>query len=152
MKLFLCQHCSQLLYFENRQCQNCRHRLGYLPLVATLSALEPENNVWRALALPSGRYRFCANAQYDACNWLVSTDSSEDFCAACRYNRTIPDLGRKNNLERWRKFELAKHRLFYALIRLGLPLPSRAEDPEQGLVFDFLADASDGTVRAAADQ
>ena len=62
------------------------------------------------------------------------------------------DLGRKNNLERWRKFELAKHRLFYALIRLGLPLPSRAEDPEQGLVFDFLADASDGTVRAAADQ
>jgi len=141
MKLFLCQHCSQLLYFENRQCQNCGHRLGYLPSVATLSALEHDNNVWRALALPTGRFRFCNNAQYDACNWLVPAESSETFCAACRYNRTIPDLTRRENLERWGKFELAKHRLFYALIRLGLPLPSRTEDPDQGLVFDFLADA-----------
>src|ERR1700722_3668949 len=130
MKLFLCQHCSQLLYFENRQCQNCGHRLGYLPSAATLSALELDTNGWRPLASPSGRYRFCTNAQYDACNWLVSADASEDFCAACRYNRTIPDLARKDNLERWRRFELAKHRLFYALMRLGLSLPSRAEDPK----------------------
>ena len=91
----------------------------------------------------TGRYRFCANASYDACNWLVPADSSEDFCACCRHNRTIPNLALSNNLTRWRKFELAKHRLFYALIRLGLPLPSRAEDPEQGLVFDFLADTPD---------
>ena len=26
------------------------------------------------------------------------------------------------------------------MIRLSLALPSRAEDPDQGLVFDFLAD------------
>ena len=82
----------------------------------------------------------CANASYDACNWLVPADSSEDFCACCRHNRTIPNLALRDNLTRWRKFELAKHRLFYTLIRLGLPLPSRAENPEQGLVFDFLAD------------
>jgi len=152
MKLFLCQHCSRLLYFENRQCQNCGHRLGYLPAAGALSALErenaqengQENNVWRALAYPGARYRFCANAKYDACNWLVSADSSEDFCAACRYNRTIPDLTRTDNLARWRKFELAKHRLFYTLIRLRLPLPSRHEDPQHGLAFDFLADASQG--------
>ncbi len=140
MKLFLCQHCSQLLYFENRQCQKCLHRLGYLPEAGLLSAVEQDDQVWRALAWPAVRYRFCANAGYDTCNWLVSADSSEDFCAACRHNRTIPDLTLTGNLTRWRKFELAKHRLFYTLIRLGLPLPSRAEDPQDGLVFDFLAD------------
>ncbi len=141
MKLFLCQRCAQLLYFENRQCQNCGHRLGYLPEIGTLSAVEPDGRGWRALASPAGSYRFCANAGYDACNWLVAADSPEDFCGACRYNRTIPDLTRPDNLARWRKFELAKHRLFYTLIRLRLPLPSRHEDPQRGLTFDFLADA-----------
>jgi hypothetical protein len=143
MKLFLCQHCSQLLYFENRQCQNCLHRLGYLPAEGLLSAVEKDDGAWHALACPTGRYRFCANAGYDACNWLVPADSPGEFCAACRHNRTIPDLTLSGNLTRWRKFELAKHRLFYTLIRLGLPLPSRAEDPQRGLVFDFLADALD---------
>jgi hypothetical protein len=143
MKLFLCQCCGQLLYFENRQCQQCLHRLGYLPEAGTLSAVEQDDRVWRALARPAGRYRFCANASYDACNWLFPADSPESFCVACRHNRTIPDLAVRDNLTRWRKFELAKHRLFYTLIRLGLPLPSRAEDPRCGLVFDFLADAPD---------
>lgn len=143
MKLFLCQCCAQLLYFENRQCQNCFHGLGYLPAEGTLSAVEQDGPVWRALASPLGRYRFCANAGYDACNWLVPADSSDALCDACRYNRTIPDLTLNDNLTRWRKFELAKHRLFYTLMRLGLPLPSRAEDPRRGLVFDFLADTRD---------
>ncbi len=141
MKLFLCQHCAQLLYFENRQCESCFHRLGYLPAAGALSAVEQDDGAWRALAWPTGRYRFCANENYDACNWLVPADASETFCAACRHNRTIPDLTLSDNLARWRKFELAKHRLFYTLIRLGLPLPNRAEDPQYGLVFDFLADA-----------
>jgi hypothetical protein len=141
MKLFHCQHCAQLLYFENRQCQNCFHRLGYLPTSATLSAVEPDGEVWRALAQPVAAYRFCANATYDACNWLVPADSAETFCLACRHNRTIPDLKRGDNLARWRKFELAKHRLFYTLIQLGLPLLTRQEDARHGLAFDFVDDA-----------
>ena len=143
MKLFRCQQCGQVLYFENRQCQNCFHRLGYLPAAGALSAVEQDDRVWRALASPTRGYRFCANADYDACNWLVPSDSSETFCLVCRHNRTIPDLTLSDNLTRWRKFELAKHRLFYTLIRLDLALPSRAEDPQYGLVFDFLADAPD---------
>jgi zinc-ribbon domain len=31
MRLFKCQSCGQLLYFENRTCENCLRRLGYLP-------------------------------------------------------------------------------------------------------------------------
>jgi hypothetical protein len=37
--------------------------------------------------------------------------------------------------------EVAKHRLFYTLIKLRLPLATRREDPE-GLAFDFIAAAT----------
>jgi hypothetical protein len=51
----------------------------------------------------------------------------------------IPDLSQSDNLANWRKIELAKHRLFYSLLRLRLPLRTKLEDPENGLAFDFLA-------------
>ena len=50
MKLFKCQSCSQVVYFENTHCERCRHRLGYLSNVATMSALEPDGDLWRSLA------------------------------------------------------------------------------------------------------
>jgi hypothetical protein len=140
MKLFQCQHCGQPIYFENRVCEQCGHRLGFLPQALTLSALEPEGESWRALPGDS-LYRFCANAQHDVCNWLVAADGTETLCAACRHNQTIPDMAVAENLPRWRKLELAKHRLFYSLLRLNLPLANRVEDPEHGLAFDFLAEA-----------
>jgi hypothetical protein len=88
--------------------------------------------------MPGQRYRFCANAQHGACNWLVDSDHAEAFCAACRHNRTIPDLANPENLVHYRKIESAKHRLFYTLLRLRLPLTTRPEDPN-GLAFDFLS-------------
>ena len=36
--------------------------------------------------------------------------------------------------------DLAKHYLVYGLLRLGLPVVSKAEDDARGLAFDFLAD------------
>jgi len=66
-------------------------------------------------------------------------DSPEQFCAACRHNRMIPDLSQADNQAHWRKIELAKHRLFYTLLKLRLPLTTKLEDPERGLAFDFLA-------------
>jgi hypothetical protein len=51
----------------------------------------------------------------------------------------IPDLSQARNLARWRKIEVAKHRLFYTLLKLRLPLATRTEDAE-GLAFDFIAD------------
>ncbi|CAH2601163.1 zinc-ribbon_6 domain-containing protein [Rhodovastum atsumiense] len=145
MKLFKCQACDQLLYFENTKCERSQHRLGYLADAALLSALEEEQAGWHALGRPGRTFRFCANAAHDACNWLVPAGSAEAFCASCRHNRTIPDLTSAENLRRWRKLEIAKHRLFYTLLRLGLPLANRVDDPEHGLVFDFLADAPDPT-------
>jgi hypothetical protein len=139
MKLFECQNCGQLLYFENTRCESCGHRLGYLPAKETVTAVEPDGNLWRALAEPQGRYRFCANADHDACNWLIGAKNTEMFCAACRHNRTIPDLTVPENAARWRKIEAAKRRLFYTILKLRLPLITRADNPEDGLAFDFLS-------------
>ena len=148
MKLFECQNCGQRLYFENTSCESCGLRLGYLPERETVTALEAVDDLWRALAVPGRRYRFCANVQHNVCNWLVTSDHAEIFCAACRHNRTIPDLNSPENLEHWRKIEFAKHRLFYTLLRLRLPLTTRAEDPN-GLAFDFLSDPVAGSAQQA---
>ncbi len=147
MKLFECQKCGQLLHFENTRCESCGSQLGYLRARETLSVVEPDGDVWRALAEPERRYRFCANAQYDVCNWMVDDDRPSDYCAACRHNQTVPDLSIAENIVRWRKLEFAKHRLIYTLLKLRLPLATRAEDPD-GLAFDFLhpeALSPDGT-------
>ena len=62
------------------------------------------------------------------------------LCVACRHNDTIPDISQAAHLTAWRDIELAKHRLFYSLLRWKLPLKTRAEDPGHGLMFEFLAD------------
>jgi hypothetical protein len=140
MKLFKCQGCGQVLFFENTVCERCSHRLGYLPNELTLSALEPAKQMrWQTLAKPGRQVRFCDNAEYGACNWLMDEGAAGSLCAACRHNRTIPDLSFADNLSRWRQLELAKHWLFYTLLRLRLPLKSRIDDPAHGLAFDFLA-------------
>ncbi|HYD67122.1 putative zinc-binding peptidase [Azospirillum sp.] len=142
MKVFHCQSCGQMVYFANTRCERCGHRLGYLPDLAVLSALAPlEGDRWRPLAAPTRPSRFCANAAHDACNWLIPAESPGAFCQACRLNRTIPDLGPWENRLRWQRLETAKHRLVYGLLRLGLPLVSRFDDPETGLAFDFLANS-----------
>ncbi|AWN39308.1 zinc-binding metallopeptidase family protein [Methylobacterium durans] len=141
MKLFRCQSCGNILYFENQTCERCRHRLAYLPETGTLSALEPAGgNAWTPLAIPDRPSLFCTNAEHDACNWLVPPGSNDAFCLACRHNGTIPDVADPANLLAWQQMEFAKHRLFYTLLRWNLPLKTRAEDPEHGLVFHFLAD------------
>ncbi len=143
MRLFNCQSCAAMLFFENRQCGACGHHVGYLPELSMLSAVEPDGELWTPLARPEARYRFCSNAGHDVCNWLVA-DGTETVCAACRHNRTIPDLSVDGTRERWSKLEVAKHRLFYSLIRLGIRLPNRTDDPEGGLVFDFLDETPGG--------
>lgn len=140
MKLFTCQNCGQLLYFENTRCERCGLSLGYLPDIGTLSALQPAGEAWRPLASPERIWRFCANADYAACNWLVPADEETPYCMACRHNRTVPDLSVPENVLHWRKLETAKHRLIYTLLKLRLPLRSKWEDADTGLAFDFMAD------------
>ncbi|KQP52872.1 zinc-binding metallopeptidase family protein [Methylobacterium sp. Leaf106] len=143
MKVFQCQACDQPVSFESTECDSCQRRLGYVCQSHEMSALEPSGSVWHAYADPAQKYRFCANADYHACNWLVPEDSQDRYCTSCRHNRVVPDLTLDWNLTRWRQIEAAKHRLFYSLLRLDLPLMTREENPATGLAFDFLVDPAE---------
>jgi hypothetical protein len=141
MKLFACQACGNLLYFENVRCESCGRTLGFIPARTELSALEEAGDAaWSALADGDAPFRFCRNADFGVCNWLVPADGRDDLCLACRHNRTIPDLSVPGNAGLWAKIEVAKRRLFYSLLRWRLPLAGRQDDPVRGLAFDFLAD------------
>jgi hypothetical protein len=141
VKLFKCQHCGQILYFENTVCERCSYRLGYLPDLSVLAALEPAGDAWRPLGNVGETYRFCANAELKACNWLVAAASDHPLCACCRHNRTVPDLSDERRLVASRKLEVAKHRLFYSILRLRLPVDDRPVGPARHLAFDFLAES-----------
>jgi hypothetical protein len=146
MKLFRCQACDQILYFENTRCERCGHILGFLPEASQLAALEPEEGkLWRPLAASGQTRLFCTNATYEACNWLVPEGSTDALCATCRHNRVIPDLNLPANLPPWRRIQEAERRLVYSFQRLQLPLANRIEDPAHGLAFDVMADPPDGT-------
>jgi hypothetical protein len=75
-------------------------------------------------------------------------DDPNPYCRSCRLNRVIPNLGQPGAPEAWAKLESAKRRLIYTLLRLDLTVSSKADDPEQGLAFEFLADPQPGTTGA----
>jgi hypothetical protein len=139
-----------MLYFENSWCESCSRRLGYLPDIGLLSSVEEDGVFWIAAANPDFPYRFCANWEAYACNWMVPARGSQAFCPACRHNRQIPDISEPENHRLWQKLEVAKRRLFYSLIKLRLPLPTEGSGDPEPLVFQFLTD-SDGPVITGHD-
>ncbi len=139
MKLFRCDHCSTVIYFENVVCESCGHALGYWHETNMMVSLEPAGDHFTAPALPGKSFVYCANAQHGACNWLVEHEPGGDpFCRACRHNLLVPDISDPANLTRWQVIERAKKRLFYSLLRFSLPLATRREDGVHGLGFQFL--------------
>ena len=148
MRLFECQNCHNIVHFINSACVYCGHRLGYLPSKFTMTAVAPDGERWTALAEPGSSHLFCSNADLDVCNWLVDDGHASGMCVACRHNRLIPDLSVPGNHANWAKLEAAKRHLFYSLMLWRLPIRDRIEDPNGGLVFDFVADVNnpDGTI------
>lgn len=145
MQNFNCGNCGQKVYFDNTACVNCGFTLGFEPGLLNLVAIgdDLENTcAERPEEGSSATTRLCANAQYDACNWLTE-GSAGALCKACAVNRTIPDLSSASNLAAWRALERAKKRLIYSLLRFGLPF-SEEDLPEMPLTFDFRQDAMTG--------
>ncbi len=147
MLLFTCDACSNPVHFDNPGCVACFRRLGYLPEIGRMTALEPSGDAWWSPALGT-THVFCVNAGHDACNWLLPAGRAGELCPACRHNRTIPALGDAANLDAFRRITRAERHLFYSLLQWHLPAPTKAEDPAAGLAFDFLADTvrPDGSV------
>lgn len=153
MKLFRCDHCRALVYFENHTCLACGHALAYLPDFDFVASLEPVADaadaagLWRtpARAARDRRYRLCANyTGHQVCNWAVPEEDPEPLCLSCRLTETIPDLSVPGHREGWYKIETAKRRLLHGLRALGLPIRAKSgpEDAE-GLAFAVLAEPAD---------
>lgn len=146
-RIYHCQ-CGRPVFFRNSTCLACNTPLGYHPEQARLMPLTPGPTpaTWTEWGTEGPIYQRCANLNTPAaCNWLLpmsQSDAHEGLCRACRLNRTIPDLNdpaRPDNGALWGRVELAKRRLVSALLVMGLPVASReTEDPERGLMFDFL--------------
>ena len=144
MKIFHCDHCQQLVFFENIRCVNCGHALAYLPDLEDIGSLDPiEGGLWRspARAARDQTYRLCENyTREDICNWAIPSQDPNPLCQSCRLTRVIPDLSKAGFVRAWYRLESAKRRLVYSLLALNLPLVGRTDDPEHGIAFDFLAD------------
>jgi hypothetical protein len=146
MKLFHCDHCQQLVFFENSLCLRCGHPLAYLPDLATMASLEAvDAEVWRS-PLPAARgrqYRLCDNyRRHNVCNWALPASQAGTLCVSCRLTRVIPDLGQPGHKDAWYRLEIAKRRLLYGLLALRLPLANKSDDPEHGLAYEFLAEST----------
>ena len=139
MKVFHCDHCQQLVFFENVSCIKCGHALAYLPDIDDMASLEPaDGDTWKSHA--GKTYRLCENySKENICNWAVSGGSSGDAVRVLSLDRVIPDLGVSGNREKWYRLEVAKRRLLYSLRRLKLPF-GNSVDRATGLRFEFLAD------------
>ena len=141
MKLYSCGNCNNLIYFENNICLNCKCSLGFNASTLSMISLNTENNgLFSNISDRTERFKYCKNADYSTCNWLVSPDQISPFCDACELNRMIPALTDPDNLKRWKNIEAAKHRLVYTLLRLKLPVARKIGNEEAGIAFDFLTD------------
>ncbi len=149
MRVFHCDHCAQLLFFENTTCVNCHRTLAYVPELGAVVSLDPihaQPGVYGS-PLPNARgrrFKLCNNyMEHNTCNHGMDADDPRELCRACRLTRTIPDLSRFGHYTAWSKLETAKRRLLYTLNALGLPVISKEQDPDRGLQFDFMADPDD---------
>lgn len=118
-----------MLFFGSTQCLACGREVGYSPKFNKMAPLSGR-----------GGFKRCANgAVYNLCNWLVEAGSAETHCVACRLNQVVPDLNNERNKLLWGRMELAKRRMLHTLLYLGISLPSKSENLQQGLAFEIVS-------------
>lgn len=135
MQRFTCE-CGNVLFFGSSRCLKCSSDVGYDPQRGAMRRVRPDSTMKR-----------CQNGvKHNVCNWLLPASATAVLCVACRMNRTIPDLSADRNHMLWARMEMAKRRLIYTLLRLGIGLPSKKEDPKNGLAFDIVSTLANPTV------
>jgi hypothetical protein len=148
MKTFHCTHCQHLVFFENVHCLNCGHSLAYLPDRNVMAAVaQGQDGMWRNEGQDGQEqaYRLCANYDREnVCNWGIPASDPETLCRSCRLTHIIPDLSNAGNTAAWYRLEVAKRRLVYTLLGLGLPLERRKTPGDGGVEFHFLEDSLTG--------
>jgi len=147
VRTFTCA-CGARLFFENTRCLACNSALGFRPDKLLLVGIrDPATGAAETTVADDESFRPCANyVDSGVCNWLVPAASPDALCIACRLNQTIPNLSEPGNRQLWADVESAKRRLIYGLLRLGLTILSKAEEPARGVSFDIKADAGEERV------
>lgn len=135
--------CGSEIFFDNTRCLNCGQELGFDPLTLRMFTLQhrKDGTVTEA-GVPDVRFRTCAHRSDDAlgCNWLIHENDHGSQCISCRLTRTVPFQSIAKNKKRWKVLEHAKRRMIYNLFANNLHFETLMENPETGLVFDFLED------------
>lgn len=146
MKKHACRNCRSALFFENSRCAGCGSDLGYsrteraiVPLDASGAYVDRDGRSWHV----------CRNLGLSGCTWLA--DREGDQCFGCGLTRTRPNDADAAGLSQFVDGERAKRRLIAELDALGLPIVTRAEDPQGGLAFDLLSSADANVVIGHAD-
>lgn len=131
-----CQ-CGATLFFDSERCSLCGARVGF-DLNTGLESLKPDGEAWRSSA--GQHYKLCRNTtEFVVCNWLVPEHDVQDYCPACRFNRTVPDQSKPDNRLLWWRMEQAKKRMLFGIYQLGL-WPALGWTSADGLLFDFIED------------
>jgi hypothetical protein len=142
MKTFHCTHCQNLVFFENVKCLSCQRDLAYLPEQMQMAALEKGNDgLWYHDDLA---YKLCANGlTHQICNWALPVAEPAALCRSCQLTHVIPNLSQPGNEEAWHRLEIAKRRLLYTILALGLPLSDKSAANPTGVEFEFLKDSAE---------
>ena len=81
MRVFTCESCGQLIFFDNSQCLRCEAPLGYVHGQRDVIAVtELADGRLVDLATPTGTWQRCATANLTGCNWLVPAGSNGALC------------------------------------------------------------------------
>lgn len=141
MKTFSCERCEARVFFENVSCGACHARLGFIPSELTIGSFEADGQggLKRLTPTQQAPLRRCANHRAPVCcNWMIEAQDKEPLCLSCRTTSVSPRMTKPENGAYWHRIEAAKRQLVYSLTSWGLPLPSKPEDPKNGVAFEFL--------------
>jgi hypothetical protein len=137
MRAFLCRVCDSRLVIEDVECTVCWTATGYSRLEGDMVP------VYNGTYLDAGGARWfrCRTRELSGCNWLVPYEGEQ--CFSCGLTRTRPPDADLHGLGLYPVAEGAKRHLIAELDRIGLPIVTRAEDPDKGLCFDLLSSVNE---------
>lgn len=143
MRRFTCPNCNNEVHFRNTVCNACTTELVYLATSDRMLSLSAQR---KKTYVGLDGYRSCTNRKLIECNWLSVPSSQSDLCQSCSHTTKIPDISDLKIRSQWSRLELAKRRLFYALIKSGLHLETEGVNAPGALRFELLSDgvARDG--------
>lgn len=133
MHQFAC-HRGHAIAFDDKRCPICGDDVGFDPRIFSMVSLAAH-----AAVEP---LRYCGNARWSACNWVIGADDPHPLCFGCRPNLIIPHLGTPENRQAWIALEQAKKHLIYQILRLRLPIDTGDAAPP--LRFAFVNNAMTG--------